>query len=251
MEMSSPNDILQKLRQDIRRLEGFKSKEEVRQKDIPLPAFAFCLPGAVLAQGAVHEFISEDYAQGAASTAFTLALLSSMSAMTGPVIWIARDNIQHMPGFAHYGFDPQRIIFLRPRKVQEALWVMEEALRYKGLTAVIGEAADADLTATRRLQLAAEESGVIGFLHRPFCRTSLSSSCMTRWKITPAPSMPHLPGLGAPRWQVELLKARGGQPGTRWLEWRNNILQPVDETQDKVPVQLAPTGDILPLRRKG
>lgn len=41
--------------------------------------------------------------------------------------------------------------------------VMEEALKCGGLAAVVGEVQDISFTASRRLQLAVEQSGVTGF----------------------------------------------------------------------------------------
>jgi protein ImuA len=36
-----------------------------------------------------------------------------------------------------------------------------------------------------------------------------------------------LPGIGFPRWQVELLKVRNGKPGSWQLEWVSRKFQPV------------------------
>jgi len=35
-----------------------------------------------------------------------------------------------------------------------------------------------------------------------------------------------LPGLGFPRWQVELLKVRNGQPGSWVVEWSDGRFKP-------------------------
>jgi protein ImuA len=39
-----------------------------------------------------------------------------------------------------------------------------------------------------------------------------------------------LPGIGFPRWQVELLKVRSGKPGSWQLEWVNGKFQPIAST---------------------
>jgi protein ImuA len=105
-------------------------------------------------------------------------------------------------------------------KEKEQLWTIEEALKCDGVTAVIGEMQELSFTASRRLQLAVEQSGVTGFLIRKNPR-SLATACVTRWKITPLASEQQdgLPGLGFPRWNVELVKVRNGKPGTWQLEW--------------------------------
>ena len=241
----SPDETLAKLRQEIRRLEGFK--QGTRPQHLPLGvAIADCLPGSALPLGAVHEFTSQGYEEAAATIAFSLAVLSNLP-RSGTIVWVARDHVQYAPGFAAFGIDPQRIIFARPQKDAEALWVMEEALRCKGIAAVAGECALADLTATRRLQLAAEDSGVTGLLLRPFCRQPGSSSCVTRWQVKPAPSLPGgLPGLGLPRWQVELLKARGGKPGSWTMEWRGKRLHIVEPPAKEIPLPEKQRGAIVP-----
>src|SRR5262249_54113146 len=114
-------------------------------------------------------------------------------------------------------------------------WAREEGLRCRALAAVLGELDDLDLTAARRLQLAAETSGVTGFVLHPEGGPPAQSVAATRWRVTASPASPaghgvHPSFLRPPpedggkwlrpaRWQVELLRCRGGRPG-RWLiEW--------------------------------
>src|SRR5450631_649056 len=101
---------------------------------------------------------------------------------------------------------------------------MEEALKCEGLAAVAGEIPHIDFTASRRLQLAVEKSSVTGLLlrHRP--RQLNTIACVARWQINPLPSEleDDLPGVGFPRWNVELLKVRNGKPGAWQMEWRND-----------------------------
>ena len=94
---------------------------------------------------------------------------------------------------------------------------MEEALKCKGLSAVIGEIPELSFTTSRRLQLAVEQSNVTGFILRSNPRNLNTTTCVTRWKIRPIASLleESLPGLGFPRWNVELVKVRNGYPG-RW-----------------------------------
>ncbi len=94
---------------------------------------------------------------------------------------------------------------------------MEEALKCKGLSAVIGEIQELSFTASRRLQLAVEQSQVTGFILRRNPRSINTTACVTRWQITSVPSelAEDMPGVGFPRWNVELLKVRNGTPG-RW-----------------------------------
>ena len=96
-------------------------------------------------------------------------------------------------------------------------------MKCEGLTAVVGEPASIDLAISRRLQLAAEQSRVTGFLLRNNPRQLTATACVCRWQIHPLQSETEdgLPGVGFPKWQVELLKVRNGKPGKWQLEWAN------------------------------
>ena len=98
---------------------------------------------------------------------------------------------------------------------------MEEGLRCAALGAVIGELwgdpRALDFTATRRLAVAAEKSGVAAWLVRLGGTPNLSGARM-RWRVASAPSLanpfdPRAPGAAA--WDAELFRARGFAPG-RW-----------------------------------
>ena len=72
---------------------------------------------------------------------------------------------------------------------------MEDALRHGGVAAVVGEIRRADMTATRRLQLAASDSATPCFLFRHWRKAEVApllenSAAMTRWQVGCAPSVP-------------------------------------------------------------
>ena len=94
---------------------------------------------------------------------------------------------------------------------------MEEALKYDGLSAVVGEMQELDFTASRRLQLAVEKSRVTGFILRRNPKHINTTACVARWKITSLATeqSDDLPGVGFPKWTIELLKIRNGRPG-KW-----------------------------------
>jgi protein ImuA len=102
---------------------------------------------------------------------------------------------------------------------------MEEALRCRALACVIAELTRAgeaaDLTATRRLSLAAREgvgSQVSGFgLLIRHCPTPSPCAAATRWQIAAALSRPDaFGGLGRASFELTLCKNRRG-PSGRWI----------------------------------
>ncbi len=204
------------------------------------------LPAGGLAGGCVHEIAdgsaSSSKNGSGSATAFAAALAGRAQRLQRPpVVWIApridqRESL-YGPGLAAFGLDPAALIVVRApahgrNGAAPALWAMEEALRTPAVGAVCAEIDAVDLTASRRLQLAAEAGGTFGLLlrgeiNRADNGTVPPIASVTRWRITAAPSGPagpvSLPSLpGAPRWQVELLRVRGGRPHHWLLEWRHD-----------------------------
>jgi protein ImuA len=91
-------------------------------------------------------------------------------------------------------------------------------LRHGRLGAVVAEVAGLSMAASRRLQLAAEGSGVIGIAIRRWRRRAETAAfgqptaAFTRWRVSALPSTPlPVPGIGRPRWRLELIRCRGGE----------------------------------------
>jgi protein ImuA len=91
-------------------------------------------------------------------------------------------------------------------------------LRHGGLGAVVAEVARLSMTASRRLQLAAEGSGTIGLAVRRWRRHTEAAdfgqptASVTRWRVSALPATPlPVPGVGRARWQLELIRCRAGE----------------------------------------
>jgi protein ImuA len=113
------------------------------------------------------------------------------------------------------------LLHVEARDAKSALWAMEEGLRCSALSCVIGELwgdpASLDFTATRRLAVAAERSGVACWLVRLGGTANLSGARM-RWRIASLPSLVNpfdARAPGAPAWDAELFRSRTSPPG-RW-----------------------------------
>jgi protein ImuA len=139
-----------------------------------------------------------------------------------PLLWV-QDRMAILESGRIYppGLGGDEILHVEARDARAALWAMEEGLRCSALSAVIGEMygdpAALDFTATRRLAVASERSGVPCWLVRLNGNANLSGARM-RWRIASAPSLidpfdARAPG--APAWNAELFRARGFAPG-RW-----------------------------------
>jgi protein ImuA len=139
-----------------------------------------------------------------------------------PLLWVQERMAILESGRVHpAGLGQTDLIHVEARDARNALWAMEEGLRCPGLSAVIGELwgdpAGLDFTATRRLAVTAERSGVPCWLVRLHGTANLSGARM-RWRIASRPSLPHpfdprAPGPAA--WDAELFRSRSSPPG-RW-----------------------------------
>ena len=184
------------------------------------------LPGQGLALGAVHELFAGGPAveHGAAPALFAASVLARRP---GPVLWIAARGDLYPPALARAGLDPARLVLVHAR--HGALRAAEEGLRHPGLAGVVCEhEGRLGLVASRRLQLAAEAAGVLGFVLRRAPRDDPAlrapSAAATRWRITslpsppPLPHAPDVPGLGRPLWRLELLRCRGADAASFVVE---------------------------------
>src|ERR1700753_3707784 len=141
------------------------------------------LPGGGLALGAVHE-ICEQGTDGARASLSALFAAGILARLPGPVLWCLHSRDLFAPALARVGLHPDRVIYCETWKDAEVLPAMEEGLRHGGLAGVVGELVKLPLTPSRRLQLAAETSGVLAFvLRRSGPRSDEHNACFSRWRI--------------------------------------------------------------------
>jgi protein ImuA len=217
----SKADIIAKLQRDILPLQGFKSSLKNTELDARLGPIKRAFPKSSFPLGVIHEFIANNIEDAAATSGFVAGLIASLMHNTGALIWISASRSTFPPALKSFGISPEKIIFIDLQKEKEIIWAMEEALKCKGLAAVIGEMKELNFTASRRLQLAVEQSNVTGFILRRNPGNLNTTACVTRWQVTAAKSQlaDDMPGVGFPCWNIELLKVRNGYPGKWQIEF--------------------------------
>ncbi len=163
--------------------------------------------------------------------------LQTVAQSKKPALWITTYRMLHEhgipygPGLLAHNLDPQKVIIVRCKDEQQALWAMEEGLKSKALSTVIGELTKIDLTSSRRLSLVCREHGTcsITLLQQS---SAASTACYSRWKIEPAPSEASMFAVQAPgamRLSANLVKHRAGtRPTNTTMEWQH--------AQDHLPV---------------
>ena len=176
-------------------------------------------------------------ADGAAALGFALLLAELQRQQTDAttLIW-ARESgapgAPYGPGLAELGCDPATITLLNLPDGKAVLRAGLDALRSGAATVLIelhGRQPLLDLTATRRLALAASETGTLALVLRGGT-TPTPSAAHSRWQIAAAPSVPPSPAdayagnaPGRPAFALTLLRQRGGRDGLHLiLEWDRN-----------------------------
>ena len=175
------------------------------------------MPQGGLALGCLHEVAGggAGAVDGAAAACFAAGIAARLP---GPVLWCVTQADLFAPGLEQAGLSPDRVIYVEARDDTAVLACMEEGLRHGGLGAVVADVARLSMTASRRLHLAAKASGTTGIALRRWRRQADASdfgqptAAMTRWRISVLPSAPlPVPGVGRPRWLIELIRARAGE----------------------------------------
>ena len=212
-------------------MQGFKMPAARMELDLVLGPVTAAFPNNSFPLAAVHEFISHGPEAAAATSGFVNCLLGGLMKGGKAVVWISGTRTLFPPALKAFGVTPEQIIFIDLPRRKEQLWAMEEALKCEGIGAVVAEIPEIDFIASRRLQLAVEKSRVTGFLLRQQPRSLQTIAAVARWKILPLASAcsDGMPGIGFPRWEIELQKIRNGRPGSWQMEWvadRFNVIQP-------------------------
>jgi protein ImuA len=248
-----PTHVLTGLRARIARISRDPARRCAPAIRFGITALDRHLPNGGLGIGALHEAAGTgpDTEHAAAAALFAAGALARLR---GPVLWVLTRDGLFAPALASVGLHPDRLILAEAGK--QVLSVMEEGLRHRGLAGVVGELdGRLTLTASRRLQLAAEASDVTAIVLRRSRRhddpvLAEPNAAVTRWRLTALPSAPPLPlpdlhmrdvaALGRARWRLELLRCRGGEPAT----W---IVEACDATGHLALVAELPDRSVAPL----
>jgi protein ImuA len=184
--------------------------------------------GGGLVRWRLHEVLADQNDAGSASG--FVALLAGL--LSGEALWLAEQaawqdtGALYPAGLAAAGIDPARLIVGVLPDATAVLRAAVDGLRCPALGAVVialaGNPRVLDLTASRRLALAAETHGVTAILLR-LGGQEVPNAAQTRWRVAAAPSVPMAANApGHPAWDLELLRQRGRPDGGRWrVEWNH------------------------------
>jgi protein ImuA len=189
--------------------------------------------GGGLLRGALHEFYAGNADDASAAAAFTLMMAIRSCDRGKPVIWVRETRCSrqsgnlYATGLVELGFDPDDLVLVDAHDTRTVLRAGADSVKCGQVGAVVieplGKAALLDLTASRRLAMAAAASGVLTLVLRVDAEP-VPSAAQTRWQVKAAPSSPLAANApGHPAFDIALLRHRGGISGfeTR-LEWNRD-----------------------------
>lgn len=194
---------------------------------------------AEMSRQPLHEIGPSAAGEEAAALGFALALAAHWAGPAG-VFWAGEDaafseeGAPYPVGLARYGVDLSRLIVIRARKREEALWAAEQALAAPQAIVICALGAQGkplDLKASRRLLLFAERNHARCLLLQP---AHGPSAAWTRWSVAPAASDAPDDELGLPAFHIELTRNRAGPSGARFtLDWNAHARGFAERLQDK------------------
>jgi protein ImuA len=221
------------LQKDILQMDGYKLLSAKQKRIKGLEPIEAAFPNNIFPTGAIHEFLSFELEHASAAIGFIGGLLNVLMKQEGICLWISSTRRLFPAALKIFGLEPDKIIFIDAQRDKDVLWATEEGLKCKGIVAVVAEVRELTFMQSRRLQLVVETSNVTGFIFRTDPSRLCTTACVSRWQIIPKPSVPEsgLPGVGFPRWQVELQRVRNGKPGKWIVEWSANKFAVIEENK--------------------
>ena len=190
--------------------------------------------GGGLKRDGLHEFYAAEPQDSPAALAMALlcAVRCRATGHGAPLLWLRerkarRDGQPYGPGLAELGIDPASVILLDLPDLMAVLRAGADSLHHGGATAALlempGRATAFDLTASRRLALAAARMGMMVLVARG-CAQPVPSVAHSRWRVASAPSAALAADApGHPVFDLTLIRHRGGKEGIDLrLEWNRD-----------------------------
>ncbi len=157
------------------------------------------LPGGGWPDSALTELLHDQH--GIGELRLFMPALARLSRAGRWIALIAPPHIPYAPALAAQGVDLSRILLVHPRRQQDALWALEQALRSGTCAAVLAwPGSNTTAQQLRRLQLAAEAGQSWGVLFR-------GSACAEQ--ASPSALRLHLQTGDSELARLKLIKCRG------------------------------------------
>jgi protein ImuA len=193
------------------------------------------LPRATLHE--LHAVEKADWTSAAAMALLWAQRCRNLGREERPILWIRESGEArrlgrlYPPGLAELGIDPSGLIHVDAPDSIAVLRAAADGVRSSAMGAVIIELSGKrpkglDLTATRRLSLSSQKSGVLSLLLRSGSDADnpLPTAAFSRWHVAAGPSSPlEANAPGHPVFDISLLRHRSGLYGlSARMEWNRD-----------------------------
>ena len=207
------------LRREIARLERSRPQSGDRPISSGCVPLDRLLPEGGFRRAALAEWLSAG--QGSGATTLALAAARQVCCDGGALVVLDRRREFYPPAAVRLGIEPENLIVVQAGSQTDEHWALDQALRCRGVAAVLAWPERLDGWTFRRLQLAAEEGGGLGLLIRPLVARAEPSWADVRLLVEPLPATSgatrqnHIARpLGRKRrLRIHLLRCRGGAAG--------------------------------------
>lgn len=242
-EKPKAHKLIDQLAREVRHLETASRRAATEEViSTGCPELDACLPHQGYVPGTIVEYLRAAPACGASYLAFAAASLASQTTK-GYIVVVDNHDIRHNiypPTLSAHGIDLNKVIFVRPQSLADAIWAVDQSLRNPAVSAVVAELERIDDLAARRLQLAAESSTSLGIFLRSAAARLRPSWAEVQWLVSSQPrrvrstkddslgtspiqqfisgSTPTSSSVSSASdrlIQVQLLRNRGGKPGAQ------------------------------------
>jgi hypothetical protein len=201
-------DLLRNLLEQIRSLERADCKTQwACAVSSGFVALDRLLPNKGFLGGTLVEWLSEGPGTGAMTLA--LAVGGNLTRTEGGVVAVDANREFFPPAAAALGVSLERTVIVEPDDVRTQWWALEQSLLSGAVTVTLGRVEKADERVLRRLLLAAQKGGGLGFLVRPASCARTAFCPGMRFLVT---TLSDTTG-GGWRLQVQLLACRGRPTG--------------------------------------
>lgn len=142
-----------------------------------------CLPAGGYLAGSIIEYLRSSSGCGATYLALVAAAAALRVAEEKYLVIIDTHHHFYPPALLGHQIALQRVIWVRPQSMADAVWATDQALRTTAVAAVVADLDSLNERDARRLQLAAEHGGGLGLLLRSLSARRMPSWAEVQWVV--------------------------------------------------------------------
>jgi protein ImuA len=200
--LPEPQQRLKDLQAAIRKWERKSTRHVETVISTGCHALDELFPDQGIHRGSLVEWLAAE--EGCGAVTLSLVAGRAIALENRPIVLIDWHHELSPLALQAMGMNLKSVVLIRPARERDALWACEEALRCPGVGLVWIRIDRLSGTSFRRLQLAAEEAGTIGFLLRPESALRQPSWADARLMVRPV-----LSGEPSLRLQIEVAYSQG------------------------------------------